>query len=216
MTDLHLDILDDARKNIFFKLEAFKKATLGGGTALALQIGHRRSFDFDLFFPEPIPFSLYATVQKVLGESPIKLLESSDQLTVKLAAGVEMTFLHYWFKPVYPVLLTNTVPLFDFRDIATDKAFTIGRRNVWRDYIDLFFLLHGEYLTLSQLITDAQKRFGNEFSPKLFLQQLSFTGDIKDFTVAFTKEPYSPEVVTKYLAGEVKKYTEEFVSEKMS
>ena len=50
MTKLYLDILDEPRQQVFARLTLFTPQwTLGGGTALALQIGHRKSYDFDLF-----------------------------------------------------------------------------------------------------------------------------------------------------------------------
>jgi len=212
MTDLSLDVLDETRQAIFAKLAALgEKATLGGGTALALQIHHRRSFDFDLFIPHPLPRSLYRTIQTVIGEAPEKLLDTSDQLTVKCASGVELTMLYYWYPPLYPTIPSPSLPLFDIRDIATDKALTLGRRNVWRDYIDFFFLIKDGHVPLDRLIADAQRRFGNEFSPKLFLEQLSYTGDVKDFTVTFVGHSYSPEEVTVYLTEEVRRYAEEQV-----
>ncbi len=209
MTTLSFDVLDDQRKAFFGKLKAFgKTATLGGGTALALQIHHRLSFDFDLFIPTPLPRSLYRTIQTVIGEAPEKLVDTSDQLTVKFASGVELTFLYYWYPPLYPTIPTGSLPLFDRRDIATDKALTLGRRNVWRDYVDFFFLLKDGDLTLDHLITDAQKRFGNEFSPKLFLEQLSYTGDVADFAVTFVGHSYSPEEITAYLTEHVARYAQ--------
>lgn len=48
MSSIHLEILDKDRQKVFKKLRVFKqKAILGGGTALALQLNHRVSFDFD-------------------------------------------------------------------------------------------------------------------------------------------------------------------------
>ena len=46
---MHLEVLDSNQKRIFKKLKFFPEFYLAGGTALALQIGHRRSQDFDLF-----------------------------------------------------------------------------------------------------------------------------------------------------------------------
>lgn len=209
MINLFLDILDDQRKSVFQKLSVFgKTAMLGGGTALALQIGHRRSFDFDLFIEKPISSVLYREIQEVFGEAPEKLVDTADQLTVKLHSGIDITFLHYWYKPLYSTVATGSVSLFDIRDIATDKAFTLGRRNVWRDYVDFFFLLKDHHITLEQLIVDARQRFGNEFSPKLFLEQLVFTEDVNDFVVTFVGESFPREEINAYLASEVKQYAE--------
>ena len=50
MENLHLEILDNKRQLIFHQLLNFKSlGYLAGGTALALQAGHRVSYDFDIF-----------------------------------------------------------------------------------------------------------------------------------------------------------------------
>ena len=47
---IHLEILDEKRQEVFLKLQPIlKDFTLGGGTALALQIKQRQSFDFDFW-----------------------------------------------------------------------------------------------------------------------------------------------------------------------
>ena len=47
---LHLDILDKTRQDLLKKIMPVAKYfVLGGGTALSLQIAHRKSFDFDFF-----------------------------------------------------------------------------------------------------------------------------------------------------------------------
>lgn len=207
MTKLYLDILDEERLLVLTKLHAFQnEAILSGGTALALQIGHRKSFDFDLFIAKPIPRTLYTSVQNIFGEAPVKHVDTSDQLTVELTSGIEITFLYYWYTPIYNTIKTNTLPLCDKRDIATDKAITMGRRNVWRDYVDFFFLLKDRHITLAQLVSDAEKRFGNEFSAKLFLQQLSYTGDIQDFSITFSGNHYTPQEISVYLEQQTKEY----------
>ncbi|MEJ2618234.1 MAG: nucleotidyl transferase AbiEii/AbiGii toxin family protein, partial [Ignavibacteriaceae bacterium] len=48
--ELKLSILDKKRKDLLPLLKEFKdKFYLAGGTALALQLGHRSSDDFDFF-----------------------------------------------------------------------------------------------------------------------------------------------------------------------
>jgi len=56
---LHLDILDKPRTTLLKKLTTHTKGfILSGGTALALQLGHRKSFDFDFFSQTEIPANL--------------------------------------------------------------------------------------------------------------------------------------------------------------
>jgi len=52
------------------------------------------------------------------------------------------------------------------------KAFALGRRAKWKDYVDLYFILKNHY-SLSQLADRTFEIFGSLFSEKLFRQQLS-------------------------------------------
>ena len=55
MSRLYFDILTREQEKTLESLKAFSKyGSLAGGTALAVQLNHRRSYDFDIFFPEPI------------------------------------------------------------------------------------------------------------------------------------------------------------------
>lgn len=51
MPNLHLDILSQKQRGLFPHLKFFGKHGfyLGGGTALALYLGHRTSLDFDFY-----------------------------------------------------------------------------------------------------------------------------------------------------------------------
>ena len=68
------------------------------------------------------------------------------------------------------------------------KAYAIGRRASYRDYVDLYELLRGGKVTLDYILKRAHQKYntGGEilFSPKLFLQQLVYTKDVKDKDVA--------------------------------
>lgn len=207
MLKIYLDILDPEQKKIFEKLRAFgKNGVLGGGTAISLQIKHRRSFDFDIFLPEPIPKTLFKKTQEVFGSNLEKLIDSTDQLTFITNGKTAVTFLYYYFSPLHPLVETEVINLFDLRDLATDKAATIGRRGIWRDYVDLFFLLKKDYIDLSKIIEEASWRFGANFSPKLFLEQLCYFGDIRDFTTQFIKEKYTPSEIKLFFENLVSGY----------
>ncbi len=51
---MHPEILGVKQKKVLRLLKKFKKSfSLAGGTAIAWQLGHRRSIDFDLFSLKP-------------------------------------------------------------------------------------------------------------------------------------------------------------------
>lgn len=92
------------------------------------------------------------------------------------------------------------------KDIAADKAHTIGRRGQWRDYVDIFFLLKRKTFTLEEIVKMAGKKYHPEFNPRLFLEQLAYYGDISDFSVTFLQESYTVNEVKEFLADEVKRF----------
>jgi hypothetical protein len=80
------------------------------------------------------------------------------------------------------------VPLLSVREIAATKAYTIGRRGAYKDYIDLYFILSEQHTTLTNIIdVDAEKKFGVEFNSRLFLGQLVFLDDVRDSIFSFSK-----------------------------
>jgi len=200
------NILTPAQKDAFAKLSTLRRiGTLAGGTALAFQLQHRRSFDFDIFTVKDIPEDFAWEVRKIFGKIKI-FKESENELTFFTSRKVKITFFHYPFRPLYKIIKTNQISFFDWRDIAADKAYTLGRRPVYRDYVDLYFIMK-RGCEIQDIISDAKKKFGDLFSEKLFLRQLIYFGDIKDFTIEFFEEKFQPEEIKLFFEKTVKQYT---------
>ncbi len=66
--------------------------------------------------------------------------------------------------------------------LSAMKAYALGRRSKWKDYIDLFFLLR-DHFTIGDICTEATRIFGELFSEKMFRSQLCYFEDI-DYTEA--------------------------------
>ena len=120
--------------------------------------------------------------------------------------GIKVTLVIHEFPPLYPVINTVSLPLFHLADLASNKAFTVGKRGVWRDYADLFYLLKFKLISLEQIIKEAEKRFGDQFSAKLFLEQLVYNKDIFDFRIDYIGKKYTPEEVMLFLEKVEKDY----------
>ncbi len=207
MIHLFLDSLDETRRKIFNDLKGFSQlGVLGGGTAISLQIGHRRSFDFDIFTFKPFPTNLWAMIRKTFGKGCLRTLDTADQLDLITPNKVAVTFFFDDYKLLFPPLKTNPINVMDLRDLACNKAFTIGRRGKWRDYVDLYFLIKEGKVSLNEIIQLSEKKFQGEFPVRLFLQQLSYFDDITDYTIDFLRDEASPEEIKHYLTGEVQDY----------
>ncbi|HZE86830.1 MAG TPA: nucleotidyl transferase AbiEii/AbiGii toxin family protein [Methylomirabilota bacterium] len=184
ISNLHLDIIDNKRQELLHKLVPFTKDfVLGGGTALALQLHHRESYDFDFFSTKSIPGNLLEKISKVISVKNIAV-DSPDELTFFTIENIKITFLCYPFKDLHAYQeLDEGLRLFSIKDIAIKKAYTIGRRGEYRDYFDLYMILKNNYITLSELITDAKRIYGSVFEEKIFLQQLVYFDDLLHFEI---------------------------------
>lgn len=209
ISKIHEEVLDSKRKVLLKNLIPHTRGyILGGGTALALQLAHRKSFDFDFFCSDPIPKNFLEKLSEVLEISTISV-DSSEELTFFTKDKIKLTFLYYPFGYAFPLItLENGLTLFPVKDIAIKKAYTIGRRGEYRDYFDLYAILNSGYIGLLSLIEETKKIYGSVFEEKIFLQQLTYFGDLLNFEIIpVDKKPIpSPEKVKQFLEEEVKKY----------
>lgn len=194
---MHREVLSEPAAELFPALSRFPGFYLAGGTALALQIGHRVSVDFDLFSNDEIDRALLQRVRRVFGEAEIAVLvDNADELTL-LVNGVKTTFLRYPFPPREPFTVYEDVRLLSIREIAATKAYTIGRRGAYKDYVDLYFVIAENHITLPALIIGAEEKFGTDFNARLFLEQLVYVADLDDAEIQFLKPLVTPkELVT--------------------
>jgi len=204
MSSLYLDILTEDQKKTLESLKSFSKyGFLAGGTALALQLAHRRSYDFDIFSPKPVPKGFLLMVKKHFKKVQI-LVDTPDELSFISPLSVKISFVFYPFNPVYKTISISALRIYNWKEIALDKAYAIGRRGEWRDYIDLYFIIKTGY-PLKSVIRGAKRKFGDIFSGKLFLSQLCYFRDIKDFSIEFIKEEIAPPELQKFFEREIKK-----------
>ena len=149
---------------------------LVGGTAIALQIGHRRSIDFDMFKLSAINHKKTLDKITMAGFETLVTRRVSEQMNL-LVNGVKLTFFQYPF-PVVPEERFNDVfRMPSLLSLAAMKAYALGRRSKWKDYVDLYFLLT-RHFTINEIADKAQSIFGDLFSEKLFRAQLSFYDDV--------------------------------------
>jgi hypothetical protein len=57
------------------------------------------------------------------------------------------------------------------------KAYALGRRNKWKDYVDLYFILKF-HLSLNELLQRTKTIFSGHFNSKLFREQLCYFDDM--------------------------------------
>jgi hypothetical protein len=188
---------------MFGALTEFAGFYLAGGTALALQIGHRVSVDFDFFSDAPIPRNLLSKVQRVFDDSAIQVLLNNPQQLTVLVDDVKLTFLAYPFPLITPLVPMGGIRLLGVFEIGATKAYSIGRRGTFKDYVDLYFVMKDGYASLRELIASAERKFGGEFNSRLFLEQLLFMDDLADYQIEFLHQTITPAEILNFFQDAV-------------
>jgi hypothetical protein len=176
---MHLEILSLEQKELLSLISHFKrKYYLVGGTAIALHIGHRMSIDFDLFCEKSFnPVDVLRKLDSTTKHKYRLIYRDSNQLHLFMNT-VKLTFFHFNF-PIQPS--NKFIPEIKMPDLLTlgaMKAFALGGRNKWKDYVDLYFILK-DHFSFDQIATKAEELFFESyFNRKLFKGQLAYFADI--------------------------------------
>lgn len=159
-------------------LPELKEFYLCGGTAIALQIGHRKSLDLDLASQNSVyPQTLTKTILKLGLQIEHTMVATADELSI-VVNGVKLTFFNFPF----PISAANFWPegqiqMPDLLNLGSMKAYALGRRSKWKDYVDLYFMLKYHF-DLDTLIKKSESIFQGVFNSKLFREQLCYFEDI--------------------------------------
>ena len=177
---MHQEIFNQNQIQLLPLVKQFKREFyMVGGTAIALHIGHRRSIDFDMFKLNAIkPKSIIEKISEF--DFPHTITRRvTEQLNVTVN-DVKFTFFQYPFKINSTENFKDILRLPGLIDLAAMKAYALGRRSKWKDYVDMYFILK-DHFSINQISERTSFIFGELFSEKLFRAQLSYYDDI-DFS----------------------------------
>jgi len=157
------NILNSDQENLLPLIKCFSpNYYLVGGTAIALH--------FNAFDPMSIRTKLLASYKIDQTFS-----QGEGELTV-LINKVKITFFHYPFIIDRRIDFDNYIKLPDILTLGAMKAFALGRRAKWKDYVDLYFIF--QKYSFQELIDKTNLIFKSEFNEKLFRTQLGYFEDI--------------------------------------
>jgi hypothetical protein len=57
------------------------------------------------------------------------------------------------------------------------KAYAIGRRAKWKDYVDIYFIIR-DYYSIDQIVLKTREIFQGGFNESIFREQLHYFDDI--------------------------------------
>jgi hypothetical protein len=174
---MHKEILTKEQIELLpFLTKMNKKFGLVGGTAIALHIGHRESIDFDLFIEEEFNnVKIKKIILKFIKIDKV-IVNRLGEYTI-LVNGVKITFFYYPFKINYTAHFDKIIKMPSLLTLAAMKAYALGRRNRWKDYIDLYFIIN-KFHSIEKIVKRSKAIFKGEFNEKIFRIQLSYFEDI--------------------------------------
>ncbi len=174
---MHKEIFTEEQAKLLPLLRKFSKDFgLVGGTAIALHLGHRRSIDFDMFSNKP--FKNAAMRRKIKNTHSIqKVFKDEGGQYTFFVNGVQMTFYYFPYELAYSEKFGDYLRMPDLLTLAAMKAFALGGRNKWKDYVDLYFILKDRF-PVDEVSKKAEDLFQGEFNERIFRNQLAYFEDI--------------------------------------
>ncbi|KPA12795.1 protein containing DUF1814 [Candidatus Magnetomorum sp. HK-1] len=164
--EIHINILTEIQKEVLDSLTVALQNTdfyMAGGTALALQIGHRLSIDFDWFTTRIDDPEIVFSILKSHGIN-FKIVNVSYETIYIEINGVQVSFIGYDYYMLCPcksyIYNTNTLKLASIDDIACMKLSAIASRGSRKDFVDLYFIIN-KYRSLNEYLQLYMKKFQN-------------------------------------------------------
>ena len=149
-------------------INEFSKLRLVGGTALALQIGHRISVDLDLF--GEIEFD-----NQVLKDfNNVHIIKKSKNINIYSIDDVKVDIVNYAYPWLDSELNIENIRLASLKDIAAMKIAAVTGRGSKKDFVDLFFLL--KEFSFSEIINFYKQKY-SDASIYLALKSLVYFDD---------------------------------------
>jgi len=196
---MHTEILTGKQVELLPFIKKYKQSFyMVGGTAIALHIGHRQSIDFYLFTMSKLNKSRIKSTLLQIPFNQIPIFEDYDQLHLVID-HVKVTFFSFPYPVLHPINVESYITIPSLLSLAAMKAFALGRRAKWKDYVDLYFILR-DYYTIKEISGEAEKNFSQQFSEKLFREHLAFHKDI-DYTepVEYITKPVNETEIKEFL-----------------
>ena len=134
---------------------------LAGGTALAIQIGHRVSKDLDWFSSKNRlgPFERMSIRNDLSSTESFSVDMEQDSMMYCRLLETEISFVYQHHPLVRPILHAEGLPIASITDIGLMKLAAINSRGTRRDFIDLYCLRH--YISLDRLLALAATKYAD-------------------------------------------------------
>jgi nucleotidyltransferase AbiEii toxin of type IV toxin-antitoxin system len=196
--NLHREILTPEQETVLAATSTISHgwgAYLAGGVGLALQLGHRRSIDFDWFTPKTLPPSDLLKDVQSLG-LPLQIRQNDEGTFLGQVNGVDFSVFRYRYSLVERPVAFEGCGVASLKDIAAMKMTAVVQRATKRDYVDLHALFKSGRVDLADAVSAMKKKFPG-VDPSLALRALTYFKDVE-------QQPM-PAMLTKTTWGDVQR-----------
>ena len=180
------------------ELPSLRSMNLVGGTALALQLGHRISIDLDLFGEElPDRDQFLAEINEEANP-----LSNQDYFFAFEVRGVKVDVLRFPYPLIRPVIETEGLRMASLEDIAAMKIIAVANRGSKKDFFDIAVLL--QHFSMSEMLEFHREKTKKDL-PFYVLKSLCFFED--------AEHDFDPEMMIDLSWEEVKSVIRKAVEE---
>lgn len=177
---MHTESINNETKRVLEKIareDFIQNFYLAGGTALAVQLGHRESIDLDWF--SDFDFKNIDIKHKLSQIGGFSLTSEEEGTVNGVLDSVKVSFFYYDYKQIFPLVNFVGIKIADERDIAAMKIDAISSRGSKKDFIDLYFLL--KKYSLEELVSFFEKKYsGIKYNRLHILKSLAYFEDAED------------------------------------
>lgn len=185
-------------------LNMFGKEDIGvlvGGTALALQLGHRKSYDLDFATEHEVTEIKVAQIQKLLSAYAIEQrLQTATQYTA-VAGEVKITLFQDTAEFLHPSIVFGHAQLASIQDIFSTKLFILGKRATWRDYCDIAVCLDQKKVEFTQGVKEAMERY--HVVERWILEPMTYFADLEVSPIEWIGKQYTVQEIQHILVDAV-------------
>lgn len=168
-----------------------RQTRLVGGTALALQYGHRSSVDLDLFGTVEATTEDLSQALSQMGS--VTLFGQSKMIKGFAVDGVRIDIVNYAYPWLEAAVVEDGLRLASPVDIAAMKIYAIENRGSRKDFIDMYLLL--KHYSLDEILSFYKRKYP-EHSEFVALRSLTYFEDAESFAM--------PKMYTDLNWGELK------------
>ena len=183
-------------------------AYLAGGTALALQLGHRISYDLDFFTEKKFKAQIFL---KKISQFKDYRHERVGWRTILGKLGDVKFSLFYYSYPLLkkPVKFKN-INLASIDDISAMKIAAISERGTKRDFVDLYFIL--QKIQINDVLRFYEQKYKKLASNSVHIRKsLIYFDDAEDENMPKMLKQISWKEVKSFYEQEVKKISQEIL-----